>query len=263
MITSAVRVSDLCCVISGRRILDSVSIEIGAGSRTSVLGPNGAGKTTLLKCLMRIVRPSGGRIEIMGEEIGNYSRRRLARRIGYVSQNMVGEIPFTVEEFVLLGRYPHLSPFSNVGRDDMAIAAKALESTETSHLSGRMFETLSGGERQMVLIAAVLAQGAEILLLDEPAAFLDPRHASRVDRILEDLNRRLGLTVISVTHDVNNAILAGDRVLVLKSGSVLYSGEPTAMTGSGILEEAFGKTFIYGRHPVTGTLITIPDAIRK
>ena len=263
MSTPAVRVSDLCCVISGRRILDSVSVEIGAGTRTSILGPNGAGKTTLLKCLMRIVRASGGRIEIMGEELGKYSQRRLARRIGYVSQNIVGEIPFAVEEFVLLGRYPHLSPFSNVGKEDRAIAAKALESTETSHLSGRMFETLSGGERQMVLIAAVLAQGAEILLLDEPATFLDPRHASQVDRILEDLNRGMGLTVISVTHDVNNAILAGDRVVVLKSGSVLYSGEPSTMTGSGVLEEAFGKSFIYGRHPVTGDLITIPDAIRK
>ncbi len=263
MSTPAVRVTDLSCVISGTRILDSVSITIDKGSYTSIIGPNGAGKTTLLKCLMRIIPVSTGTIEIMGEELRSYNQRRLARRIGYVEQGRADGFPFTVEEFVLLGRYPHLSPFSDVSKKDIGIMRKSLESTNTAHLAGRMFETLSGGEKQMVLIAAVLAQGAEILLLDEPATFLDPRHSGEIYRMLEDLNRRMGLTVICVTHDINNAILAGDGVVILKSGSVLFCGEPSDMTGSGILEKAFDKTFLYGRHPVTGELITIADVIRS
>jgi iron complex transport system ATP-binding protein len=245
--------------IGGRRILDRISLTVEAGEFVSVIGPNGAGKTTLLKCLDGILRGGEGRIEVKGRPLSAYSSRELARLISYVPPGDGTPIPFTVREFVLLARYPHLSPFSSGGKEDREAVWAALEATGTGSLADRYLDTLSGGERQKVLIAAALAQGGEILLLDEPTAFLDPKHEEEVYRILVQINREGGRTVISVTHDLNHALLVSKRILALKGGSVLFFGPPQIMVEQSILELAFEKSFRYLSHPDSGKVLVFPE----
>lgn len=263
MSDQVVKISGLSCVISGSVILDGVDIGIRRGEYLSILGPNGAGKTTLLKCIMKIMPISGGSLEILGKELRQFSQKDLAREIGYVPQGQSGTVPFSVEEFVLMGRYPYLSPFTDVSKEDIAAMRSALETTGISDLAGRKFQTLSGGEKQLVLIAAVIAQGAGILLLDEPSTFLDPGHDREINSLLEKLNRDEGFTIVTVTHDVNRALLSGDRVIMLKQGKVAFTGRPEELIRSRIIDKVFGREFIYVDHPVSGESIIVPEARKR
>lgn len=252
-------IRNLSFSIGGKTILRSVSLDIHEGEYLAVIGPNGAGKTTLLKCIMRIFPVGKGVITIDGVAIERYSQKELARRMSYVPQSDGRFFPFTVEEFVLMGRYPHLSPFTSIGTGDKASVREAMAVTRIAHLADRHFNTLSGGEKQMVFIAAALAQGSKILLLDEPATFLDPKHESEIYRILKSINRDLNVTIVSVTHDINSAALQGDRVVIIKDGAVIFHGNAMDILDNTILENAYGKTFTFARHPESDRLIIVPD----
>jgi iron complex transport system ATP-binding protein len=258
---STLSIESLGYSVSGITILDSISIGIRRGEIVMIIGPNGAGKTTLLKCLIRILKPSEGSVHLDGKPIEEMGQKEIARRVGYVPQADARYLPFTVDEFVMMGRYPHLSPFTTFRERDRTAVRQALVSTGTSHLSGRRMLTLSGGEKQMVMIAAAVAQGADILLLDEPAAFLDPGRQHDIMRMLSDLNQAGGVTMLMVTHDVNCALMMGDRVVVLSSGSVVYDDNPRKLAGSGILEEVYDQKFEFIPHPRTGNDMIIPDVI--
>ncbi|MBN2071572.1 MAG: ABC transporter ATP-binding protein [Candidatus Krumholzibacteriota bacterium] len=257
-----IRIDRLSCRLGGKEILSSMTFEVPAGKHLSIIGPNGAGKTTLLKCIMRILPISNGSIEIRGRKIGEYSQKKLARDIGYVPQNAGRSIPFTVEELVLMGRYPYLSPFSSVTPEDRDAARSALDMTGTLALSDRGFDSLSGGEQQLVLIASVLAQGSGIILLDEPATFLDPKHAEEVYRILRRIREEMNATILSVTHDINSSLMVSDAILAIKDGKRAYYGKTGDLTAAGVLDEVFDKKFLYSDHPVSGTRIIMPDVIR-
>jgi len=158
------------------RVVDDVSLAIAPGDLTGILGPNGSGKTTLLKMLSGTLTPSAGTIEFDHRALPTWKRRDLARRIALVPQETHAPFDFSVLDIVLMGRFPHLGTFALEGPDDLAIAKQALASTGTSAFEDRPFATLSGGEKQRVVIASALAQSPELLLLDEPTASLDLGH---------------------------------------------------------------------------------------
>ncbi|HEX7780000.1 MAG TPA: ABC transporter ATP-binding protein, partial [Vicinamibacterales bacterium] len=196
----------------GRRILDEVSFGIAEGTLAGILGPNGSGKTTLLRLVARTLRPSSGQIRLGGTDVSSLARRTLARRLAVVPQETVLAFDYSVIEIVLMGRYPHLGAFEVEGPADLAAARAALDATGTADLADRPFRTLSGGEKQRVMIASALAQlddgdssYAPVLLLDEPTASLDLRYQLEVAALLRRLHDRQHVTIVLTTHDLRFA----------------------------------------------------------
>jgi iron complex transport system ATP-binding protein len=248
----------LSCTLGGKEILKDISLSVKAGEYVSIVGPNGSGKTTFLKCLIRIVRSWRGGITVCGQDLNGYGQKELARLISYVPQGDGHSSPFTVREFVAMARYPYLSPFSSTGeRDDEAVLS-ALRITRTDDLAHRLTNSLSGGERQKVFIAAALAQESRVMLLDEPTSFLDPKHSREIMLLLEQIHGDRGVTVIVVTHDINGAALAGGCVVALKGGTVAFSGEPRDFMKPGVLEGIYDTAFEFIDHPVTGDKLVVP-----
>ena len=255
---TVVQARDLSVRIGQTRILDRVTFSVGEGEYLAVIGPNGAGKTTLVRSLIGLWPHQGGTVTIRGKPLSRYRQKELAAVVGYVPQADGGPLPFTVREFVLMGRYPHLSPFTALSASDRDAADRALEQTALSPLAGRRMDTLSGGERQKVFIAAALAQEARVLLLDEPTTFLDPLHQDEVLGILTRLNSEAGVTIVSVTHDINSAAMISDRVMALKDGRVAFIGPPADLMVPSTLKGIFGKTFLFTPHPLTGEPVIVP-----
>ena len=257
--TGAIGIRDLRVAMGGRTILDRVSIAVSGREHLAVIGPNGAGKTTLLRCLMRIIPATSGEIRVLGNLLGDYSQRELARVVSYVPQSDGRALSFSVYDFVAMGRFPHVDRFARMARADRDAVREALELTGTSSLSERVLATLSGGERQCVLIAAALAQGAQILLLDEPTTFLDPGHQARIHALVDRLRRDLGMTVIAATHDVNSAASWCDRVLALKDGAVAFVGTSAELMRDDVLETIYDRRFAFVEHPEDGARFIAPD----
>jgi iron complex transport system ATP-binding protein len=258
----AVEVRGLGVRIGAAEIVRDVSFRVAEGEFVSIVGPNGAGKTTLLKCLNRILPAEAGQILVQGRPLRRYSQSQLAVSVGYVPQGGAENVPFTVYEFVMMGRYPHLSAFSSPGPEDERAVLHALELTGAAELVDRYCGTLSGGERQRVMIAAALAQDARILLLDEPTTFLDPHHQADILHLLAGLNRESGVTVLAVTHDLNAAALTSDRVLALRDGGLVFSGSATELMEDATLETVFGRRFPFVAHPDGGQRLIVPEAVR-
>jgi iron complex transport system ATP-binding protein len=239
----------------GREILGPLDLDVLRGECLAVVGPNGAGKTTLLRCLTGLLRPTAGDLRFEGRAFPTLSRRALARRIAYVPQIRPARVPLTVEEVVLLGRYPHLSAFQIAPRrEDFAAVDAALDLVGIGDLRRRPVDELSGGERQAAFIAAALAQEAELLVLDEPTIHLDARHQRDLAGLLLKLDAEAGRTVLLATHDLNLASLLGDRLLALSSGRVLACGTPSEILEPGLLERLFRARFEVvrgGERPVT------------
>ncbi|UCE06251.1 MAG: ABC transporter ATP-binding protein [bacterium] len=256
-----IEIENLSLSLANKSILNSVSLQIFEGDYLSIIGSNGAGKTSLLKCIMRIYSDYQGTIWLMRIPLKKISQKSLAKQISYVPQANGRIFPYTVEEFVMMGRYPHLSPFTSFSADDRKAMRDALEITNTDSYANRLMNTLSGGERQTVFIAAALAQGASIMLLDEPTTFLDPKHEMAIYSILKKLNRDLGMTIVSVTHDINNAVLQSDRVIILKNGQIMHAGKAQDIMRNEILEQAFDKSFTFITHPKIDKKIILPDLI--
>jgi len=245
----------------GRKdILRDVSFSVHEGEYLSIVGPNGAGKTTLLKCIDRILTGGTGRIEVWGRPLTSYSQKKLAMLVGYVPQADSRVFPFTVEQFVLMGRYPYLNPFFSIGREDQRAVAEVLKRTGTAAFAQRLMNTLSGGERQKVFIAAALAQEAGILLLDEPTTFLDYRHQDEIQELLTRANKESNVTVVSVTHDVNRAALQSDRIVALRQGAVVFRGSPDQIMQPEVLQEIYDSSFVLMDHPQAGLRIIAPGA---
>jgi len=255
---NVIEAKKLSFTISGIDILKEVSFAVDHGEFISIIGPNGAGKSTLIKCLLRIFM-GNGTVLIKGTHLEAYSQRELAKIISYVPQT--GELipSFTVSEFVLMGRYPYLSPLSSSTRADHEAVLEALRLTGTDEFAGRELSTLSGGERQKVFIAAALAQGSEIMLLDEPTTFLDPKHQYDILKILRKLNE-YGVTIIAVTHDINHAVLFSRRILGIKEGKMLFDGPPEGVMKNETLYELYERPFTFIVHPKTGMPLILPDA---
>jgi len=253
----ALEIANLSLSIGGADILKDVSFDIPQGAFLSVVGPNGAGKTTLLRCVMGVIRGWTGDVLVGGSPLESYRPRHLARLVSYVPQSDEMVFPFTGRELVMMGRYPYLSPFTRTNRADIEVVERTLEATGTSSLADRDMRTLSGGERQKILIAGALAQEAGTMLLDEPTTFLDPRHTDEILSILTDLNRS-GVTIVMVTHDINHAVHYAGSVTALVDGRVAFNGSTGDLMKKEVLSSVYGKEFTRVMHPESGKMMVLP-----
>jgi len=209
---------------AGHYVLRDVSLSVPRGAIVGLLGPNGSGKTTLLRVLSGTATPARGAVTIDGLPLASMSRLELARRIAIVLQETQTTFDFTAVDIVLMGRYPHLGAFELEGADDLRIAREAMQATGTADFEGRPFATLSGGEKQRVVIASALAQASDILLLDEPTASLDIGYQFDVIDLLQRLNRDRGTTMVVSTHDLNLAAILCSELVMIRNGIVIATG---------------------------------------
>lgn len=230
---------DLSFGYSGRTIGRSVNLAIEKGDALALLGPNGGGKTTLLKTLMGLIPAQGGAIMIDGKPLADLSIQERARLIGYVPQIQSGVFAFTAREVVLMGRTAHGGLFARPTEKDHAIADETLARMGVVHLAGRPVTMISGGERQLVLIARALAQEPRLIVLDEPTASLDFGNQGKVMREVSKLAGE-GVGVIFTTHDPNQAERYASRVAMLRDGRLSEPVAPDAALGQGSLEALYG-----------------------
>jgi iron complex transport system ATP-binding protein len=221
---------------NGGLLLKDVSFSIAAGELIALVGPNGSGKTTLLKILLGLLAPNSGAVTLHGQPLSSYQPKVRAKSIAYVSQQPALKFPLTVRELVSLGRYPHGRRGSESDSDKLAVS-NALERTAANDLSDRRFKTLSGGEKQKVLIARALAQSARVLLLDEPTLHLDLNFQLQILSALRRLCVDEGITVISVLHDVNLVSLFADQALLLSGGALRGFGPVSEVINEASIKE--------------------------
>ena len=238
--------------------LRDVSVRIAPGSLTGLLGPNGCGKTTLLRLLSGVLKPELGSVRLGDREIRTLSPRALAQQIAVVPQETHPAFDFTVMEMVLMGRHPHLGAFQLEGPADIAIAREAMTATGITHLAGRAYMTLSGGEKQRVVIASALAQQPKVLLLDEPTASLDLGYQLEIASLLKQLNRERGVTMVLATHDLNLAASVCDTLVLVREGRVLMQGPARDVLTSSTVEQLYGVIADVSFHERAGHLTVVP-----
>jgi iron complex transport system ATP-binding protein len=238
--------------------LADVSVTIPAGSLTGLLGPNGCGKTTLLKLLCGVLRPRTGRVLLDDRLLSSMTRRELAKRVAVVPQETHPAFDYTVMEMVLMGRHPHLSAFELEGPADFEIARQALDATGTHHLAERNYMTLSGGEKQRVVIASALTQSTEVLLLDEPTASLDLRYQLDVASLLARLNRDRRVTMVLATHDLNLAASLCERLIVMRDGRILTAGPTRDVLTGETVRQLYDVDADVQFHQRAGHLTVVP-----
>ncbi len=235
-----------------KRVLQDVTLTVEKGEFFGILGPNGSGKSTLLNLIDGIRLPCEGEIRLKGIAPGTMKRMELARLVAVVPQGASWIFPLTVEEVVLMGRTPHMGRLAFESERDLAVARSAMEATDILPLASRLMDTLSGGERQRVLIARALAQEPEVILLDEPTSSLDIAHQIRTFDLIRSLSRSAGLTVVSVTHDMNLAALYCDRIALLQEGRLHCLGRPGEVITELNIREIYGVNVVVDHHPLTG-----------
>ena len=233
-------VSGLSFSYNGARqaVLRDLSLEIPAAATTAILGPNGSGKTTLLRLLLGVLRPREGTILLGGLPLDHYSRRERGRLIGLVPQDEHIPFDFSVLEYVLLGRAPYLGPLQMPGETDHREALEALHVAGLAHLQERPLPNLSGGERQLAVVARALAQKPRILLLDEPTAHLDLGNRGRLLAIVRDLAAK-GTTMVLTTHDPNLASSVAEFTVLMRQGEILHVGRPEEVLTSKTLSTTY------------------------
>jgi iron complex transport system ATP-binding protein len=244
----------------GRQIVDAVSLSVKRAAILGLLGPNGAGKTTLLRLLSGTIAPARGQITLDGRPLSTLSRRELARHIAVVPQETHSAFDFSALEIVLMGRYPHLGPFELEGSGDLQIAREAMAATGTAALERRQFSTLSGGEKQRVVIAAALAQASDVLLLDEPTASLDLGYQFDIARLLARLNRERGTTMVVSTHDLNLAASLCTELALIRGGRIVAQGGVQEALTPANIRALYGIDADVTMHDRAGHLTVVPVA---
>lgn len=237
-----IEVQDICFNYADKgNLLQNISFSAAAGDVVCLLGPNGAGKTTLLRCLLDINKPSRGEILVDGNNVKTMKPKEKARVVAYVPQNTTAVFSYQVIEVVIMGRTPHLAIMTTPSSRDIEIAEQALAQLEITHLAQRHFDELSGGERQMVLIARALAQQAQILIMDEPTSSLDYGNQVRILKLVRMLSGQ-GYTIIMSSHFPDHAFLCANQVLMMKKGVVLQSGHPDQVVTTENLTRLYAST---------------------
>lgn len=233
-------------------VLRDVSLEVARGEILGILGPNASGKTTLLGVLQGILKPQRGKVLLDGQDVQAMSRRKVARTLAVVPQEMALTQSFSVLEVALMGRHPHLGMMGFEGAEDRAIALASLEKAGCAHLLHRDVMELSGGERQRVLVARALTQQPKVFLLDEPTAYLDLKHQMELVELLRRLHQQERLTVVWVSHDLNLASLVCHRLLLLKEGRAQALGPPQEVITEESILEVYGARVIVDTDPASG-----------
>ncbi|MGV0837431.1 ABC transporter ATP-binding protein [Mycolicibacterium thermoresistibile] len=244
--------------VGGHLLIDDLSIDVGPGRFVGLLGPNGSGKSSLLKAIYRVLQPERGQVSIGGTPTASLTPRALARTLAVVAQEAPGDVALSVSDMVLLGRIPHQRALSGTSAADLAAVAAALETVGAADLADRAWPTLSGGEKQRILLARALAQDGQVLILDEPTNHLDVRHQFALLRLI----RRLGVTTLAALHDFNLAAEFCDEVVVLDAGAVVAAGPPADVLVDDVVYPVFGVHVEQIRHPGSGALrllLSAPD----
>lgn len=232
-------------------IVTGADLDVAEGEKVGLVGPNGSGKTTLLRAIYRSVRPIRGTVLLDGQDVSGLRQREVARRAALVAQETVSEFDLSVEDVVALGRAPYQRAFDRESAADRHAIAEGLERVGMSSYRSRAFATLSGGEKQRVLLARALAQKTDLLLLDEPTNHLDVNAA--LD--LLELVRRLDLSTLCVLHDLNLAAAYCDRICVLKAGRIVAVGPPVEVLTTSLMHDVFAVRAHRLTHPSTGRLL--------
>jgi iron complex transport system ATP-binding protein len=245
--------------LGGRAVVDGVDLEIEAGEWLALIGPNGGGKTTLLRAIARLV-PFSGTIALDGRPTTQMRRADLSRLLAVVPQEPSTPPWLTVGEYVLLGRTPHLGPLAKEGRGDYEAAARALARLDLLAYKDRLLGTLSGGEKQRVVVARALAQEARIVLLDEPTAALDIGHQQQALELLDLLRTESELTLVCAMHDLTLAAQYADRMVLLDGGRVVAEGAPAEILTETLIAAHYGAAIDVV--PVDGRLAIVPRRAR-
>jgi iron complex transport system ATP-binding protein len=249
---------DLAFGYPGKPVGRGITLAVEPGQVLCLLGPNGCGKTTLFKSMLGLLRLQGGEIAIDGETIARWSRSRLAQAIAYVPQAHVAYFPFTVLDMVLMGRTARLGLFATPRASDVTAAEAALETLHVLHLGRQAYTQISGGQRQLVLIARALAQQPKILVMDEPTASLDFGNQILVLNHIKALARR-GLGIILSTHDPDQAFACADRVAMLHDGRLLHWGPPQQVITGNSLHAIYGVAVEVIRLPGSDRHVCVPS----
>ncbi|MDD5673432.1 MAG: ABC transporter ATP-binding protein [Chitinivibrionales bacterium] len=251
-----IELKNLSYAYGGHTVLRDITLTIDKGDTVAIIGKNGAGKSTLLKCIAGYLPSAAGEVALSGRAIGDVSPRKRAAFMAYVPQLQGRLLPFTVYEYVMLGRYPYQNFLALPREEDKKIVMESLQITDTADFARRGMNSLSGGELQRVFLAGAVSQRARILLLDEPATFLDPKHQETIQRVLERIHAEFGTTVLTVTHDVNLALGRYAKVFVLTEGACFFYGKAEELSAQSpqILERVFDIPFdaakIKDRQPI-------------
>jgi ABC-type cobalamin/Fe3+-siderophores transport system ATPase subunit len=243
---------------NGSEVLRGISLDIAPGQITGIVGPNGSGKSTLIKLMAGIERPKTGRVLLEGKDLRTIGRKKAALLVSVVPQEVHVHFPFSVAEFVMMGRHPYsgFSPFET--QEDREAVAWALAETGTESLAKRSLLSLSGGEKQRAVLASALAQGAPLMLLDEPTASLDLRYQTQIPAILARMCKERGLTVVWVTHDLNLGAQYCDRMVFLNHGEIAADGPPEQVCTAKVVSEQYGVDVWAGTNESTGTPFVLP-----
>lgn len=226
-------------------IIRDIAFDVAPREVLAIIGPNGAGKSSLLRCLYRVNRPWRGSIQVFGEDVWRMAPRDAARRIAAVPQEVPGDFPFRVRDVVMMGRTSRRRARIAWSDEDRAKVAAALDRLDLAHLKDRLFLTLSGGEKQRVLIARALAQEPRLIVLDEPTNHLDIRHQLELLALLRDLN----LTIVTTLHDLNLAAAFADRILLLDQGRLVGAGRADEILTAETIRGTFAVETVIDRHP--------------
>lgn len=223
----------------GAEILHGVSAAFARGKITALIGANGCGKSTMLNLIAGVMKPDSGKILLNGNDISSVKRTVVARHIAVVHQSNTAPGDMTVEKLVSVGRTPYRGMFRSSGAEDAEAVRKALDDTNTAGYACRTVSALSGGQMQRVWLAMALAQETDILLLDEITTYLDIHYQIEILHLIRELNRKKGITVVMVLHDINLALAFCDEVVIMKDGRITAQGEIDATVNEATLDEAF------------------------
>ena len=236
---NCINTKDLNISYGNLDIVKDLNLDIPKGKITTIIGSNGCGKSTILKTIARIIQPKSGEIYINDKNIKEQSPKELAKTMAVLPQSPQAPSGLTVEELIAYGRFPHQKGFGKLKKEDNDIVTWALKSTGIEEFRDRPMEALSGGQRQRAWIAMALAQQTDILILDEPTTYLDLAHQLEVLKLLEELNRKQGTTIVMVIHELNNAARFADHMVGVKKGKIACQGSAHEVMTKENLKELF------------------------
>ncbi|BCY08455.1 ABC transporter ATP-binding protein [Actinoplanes sp. L3-i22] len=239
-------------------VVDGLDLDIPDRAVTAVVGPNGCGKSTLLRALGRLLKPFAGEVLLDGRRIDRVPTREVARIVGMLPQSPVAPDGLTVADLVMRGRHPHQTWFRQWSPADQEIVTEALAWTDMRDFADRPVEALSGGQRQRAWISMALAQGTDVLLLDEPTTFLDLAHQIDVLDLVGRLHRERDRTIVMVLHDLNLAARYAEHVIAMHAGRIVAQGPPAEVFTVDLLAEVFGLSAMVVPDPATGTPLVVP-----
>ncbi|MBU5444720.1 ABC transporter ATP-binding protein [Paenibacillus sp. MSJ-34] len=243
---------------SDRFIVENLNLSIPEGKITALVGANGSGKSTILKAMARMMRPQAGTVFLDGKSIHSQPTKEVAKQLAILPQNPVAPEGLTVSELISYGRFPHQKGFGSLTKQDKEIIRWSIQVTGMGAFSDRPVDQLSGGQRQRAWIAMALAQGTNMLFLDEPTTYLDMAHQLEVLKLLQQLNGEQQRTIVMVVHDLNHATRFAQHMVAIKQGRIVSEGSPEEVMTQEVLREVFGIEADIIPDPRTGVPLCLP-----